>query len=134
MKNVLCPEQLATYDRVLGLKPLRPVPQPLPISQGEWRAVSHSCHAPTTIVLEVGANRTAIAECSGFGLHSDDCVDIAAHIVRCVNSHAGLLDALQAEEEWRAREAAGAIDPEWDYEVMVGNKRRAAIARAVRAA
>lgn len=42
-----------------------------------------------------------------------------------------LLAALQAEEEWRAREADGAIDPEWDYESMVGAKRRAAIARAL---
>ncbi|MNR63365.1 hypothetical protein D3C85_1856580 [compost metagenome] len=41
-----------------------------------------------------------------------------------------MLAALQAEEEWRSREAAGALDPEWDYEVMVGNKRRAAIAKA----
>lgn len=41
-----------------------------------------------------------------------------------------LLAALQAEEEWRARDAAGALDPEWNYEVMVGAKRRAAIAKA----
>lgn len=43
---------------------------------------------------------------------------------------AALLDALQAEDEWRRRDADGALDPEWDYEVMVGNKRRAAIAKA----
>ena len=41
-----------------------------------------------------------------------------------------LLEALRAEEEWRAREKDGAIDPEWDYETMVGAKRRAAIAKA----
>lgn len=45
-----------------------------------------------------------------------------------------LLGALRAEQEWREREAAGAIDPEWDYEVMVGAKRRAAIAKATGAA
>lgn len=41
-----------------------------------------------------------------------------------------MLEALRAEEEWRTREAAGAIDPGWDYETMVGAKRRAAIAKA----
>ena len=41
-----------------------------------------------------------------------------------------LLAALESEQEWRAREADGAIDPEWDYERMVGEKRRAAIAKA----
>ena len=41
-----------------------------------------------------------------------------------------LLAALEAEEEWRGREAVGELDPEWDYEVMVGAKRRAAIAKA----
>lgn len=41
-----------------------------------------------------------------------------------------LLEALQAEEEWRARDDAGALDPEWDYDTMVASKRRAAIAKA----
>jgi hypothetical protein len=41
-----------------------------------------------------------------------------------------LLEALEAEEEWRGREAAGEIDPEWDYEFLVANKRRALIAKA----
>jgi len=41
-----------------------------------------------------------------------------------------LLEALEAEEEWRGREAAGEIDPEWDYETMVAAKRRAAISKA----
>lgn len=41
-----------------------------------------------------------------------------------------LLAALQAEEEWRAREVDGALDPDWDYEEMVSSKRRAAIAKA----
>ena len=45
-----------------------------------------------------------------------------------------LLEALHAEEEWRARERDGALDPEWDYERMVGDKRRAAIAKATGAA
>jgi hypothetical protein len=41
-----------------------------------------------------------------------------------------LLEALQAEQEWCERDAAGAIDPEWDYDTMVAAKRRAAIAKA----
>lgn len=44
-----------------------------------------------------------------------------------------ILAALEAEQEWQDRFHAGAIDPEWDYEEMVGSKRRNAIA-AVRAA
>lgn len=43
---------------------------------------------------------------------------------------AEMLAALQAEREWRERDAAGALDPEWDYERMVGDRRRAAIAKA----
>jgi len=45
-----------------------------------------------------------------------------------------LLEALRLEEEWQARAADGALDPEWDYEVMVGAKRRAALAKATGAA
>lgn len=41
-----------------------------------------------------------------------------------------LLEALQKEQEWHDRMACGAIDPEWDYETMVGQYRRAAIAEA----
>lgn len=41
------------------------------------------------------------------------------------------LAALKAEQEWRNREAAGEIDEEWDYEAMVGAKRRAAISKAL---
>ena len=62
-----------------------------------------------------------------------------AHTIACVDSWARdkelptwseLLAALEAEQEWRGREAVGELDPEWDYEVMVGAKRRAAIAKA----
>ena len=58
--------------------------------------------------------------------------DGAEHIA---NAHlwaaaAVMLEALEAEEEWRAREAAGALDPNWSYERMVADKRRAAIALA----
>lgn len=49
---------------------------------------------------------------------------------RLIAAASELLDALQAEEEWRAREEAGDLDPEWDYETMVAAKRRAAIAKA----
>lgn len=59
---------------------------------------------------------------------------VPAHEVAPFDARDGLiaemLAALQAEQEWRDRDAAGAIDPEWDYEIMVGDKRRSAIARA----
>ena len=42
---------------------------------------------------------------------------------------AELIEALRKEDEWSRREAEGAIDPEWDYESMVGQYRRAALAR-----
>ncbi len=45
-----------------------------------------------------------------------------------------MLAALQAEQEWREREEAGALDPEWDYESMVGNLRRSALSKATAAA
>ena len=41
-----------------------------------------------------------------------------------------LLEALKKEQEWRDREAAGELDDGWDYETMVGQYRRAAIAQA----
>jgi len=52
------------------------------------------------------------------------------HVIDLIDQRAALLAALQAEQEWREREATGAIDPEWDYERMVGDKRRAAIKSA----
>jgi hypothetical protein len=41
-----------------------------------------------------------------------------------------LLDALEKEQEWQDRARAGELDPDWDYETMVGQYRRAAIAKA----
>jgi hypothetical protein len=41
-----------------------------------------------------------------------------------------LVDALQREQEWRDRDRDGALDPEWSYEIHVGNYRRAALAKA----
>jgi len=43
---------------------------------------------------------------------------------------AELVAALEAEQEWQARDAAGELDPDLDYETVVGAKRRAAIAKA----
>jgi len=54
---------------------------------------------------------------------------IAAAAVRAISAPE-LLEALRAEQEWRDRERDGALDPEWDYETMVGQRRRAAIAKA----
>ncbi len=41
-----------------------------------------------------------------------------------------LYEALRKEREWRDREAVGALDEAWDYETMVGQYRRAALAKA----
>lgn len=49
---------------------------------------------------------------------------------RLIAAAPDLLAALEAEEEWRAREDAGELDPDWDYDTMVASKRRAAIAKA----
>ncbi len=49
---------------------------------------------------------------------------------RLIAAAPDLLAALEAEEEWRARAQAGAIDPDWHYETMVAALRRAAIAKA----
>ena len=57
-------------------------------------------------------------------------LDIQRANARLIAAAPELLEALRAEEEWRARQADGAIDPDWDYETMVATKRRAAIAKA----
>lgn len=66
-------------------------------------------------------------------LHSGEWKFLAGTSVanaRLIAAAPELLEALQAEQEWRDRERDGALDPEWDYELMVGAKRRAAIAKA----
>lgn len=62
--------------------------------------------------------------------YSDQAAFAAAYGLRDAPGVAALLAALQAEEEWRARDADGELDPEWDYDTMVAAKRRAAIAQA----
>ncbi|BAO70086.1 hypothetical protein [Bordetella bronchiseptica] len=63
-----------------------------------------------------------------YGVNGDGS-DLFAN-ARLIAAAPNLLEALEAEEEWRGREAAGEIDPEWDYETMVAAKRRAAISKA----
>lgn len=48
-----------------------------------------------------------------------------------LSTYSEALAALRAEQEWHDRAADGALDPDWDYETLVGSKRRAAIERAV---
>lgn len=49
---------------------------------------------------------------------------------RLLDEREELIAALRAEQEWRDRERDGAIDPEWDYEFLVGSQRRAVLAKA----
>lgn len=86
-----------------------------------------------TISIDIGAEPTGRRPCvigwSGF----DSCdLPFGSRVAnaRLIAAAPDLLEALQAEQEWRARDEVGAIDPEWDYERMVGDKRRAAIAKA----
>lgn len=50
-----------------------------------------------------------------------------------LSTYSEALAALRAEQEWHDRAANGALDPDWDYETLVGSKRRAAITKATRA-
>lgn len=63
-----------------------------------------------------------------YGVNSDG-TDLFAN-ARLIATAPELLEALEAEQEWRAREEAGALDPEWDYDTMVASRRRAVIAKA----
>lgn len=87
---------------------------------GPWEAIEWACHAPTTIVATGG---TVIAECSGLGRPHATVLADAAFIVRAVNSHEALLDALKRSLDWLAsypgEGAMGAYD-----------QARAAIAKA----
>jgi len=55
------------------------------------QAVAWACHAATTIKDAAG---DVIAECSGHGRHSADDEQLAAEIVRRINCHDDLLQAL----------------------------------------
>ena len=86
---------------------------------------------PAAISVEPVIERIALddqfqAACQRYAHGNGSSHAIAAAAARA-SGVAGLLEALLAEQEWRERERDGAIDPEWDYEGMVGAKRRAAL-------
>ncbi len=99
---------------------------------GPWEAMANGPNLP---LARIGVT---VADYDGGGF-SSYCVallpktfngETTSANARLIAAAPELLAALEAEQEWRDREAAGAIDPDWDYERMVGDKRRAAIAKA----
>jgi hypothetical protein len=95
--------------------PWKPLP---PYTPGTWEVV-HFAEKPPAIFS--GDEVVAYASAYRYEYKQN---------ARLISAAPELLAALEKEEEWRGREAAGELDPEWDYELMVGQYRRAAIAKA----
>lgn len=57
---------------------------------GPWEAVEWKCHAATSVVVERDGQVVQIAECSGFGRMSDECLADA----RLIAAAPDLLNAL----------------------------------------
>jgi hypothetical protein len=97
---------------------------------GPWRYVEHTANAGGTIAARFGLADLIIADIPttvnerGFGHLEADAN------ARLIASAPDLLAALEKHVEWVERDKDGAIDPEWDYDTMVGQYIRAAIARA----
>lgn len=94
-----------------------------------WR-IDSLCKSPHVEIWDAEINGQTHQIAEVFRYPPRDGPGNADFIVRAVNSHQQLVDALKAEQEWRDREEAGALDPEWDYEMLVGDKRRSALAAA----
>lgn len=92
----------------------------MPHTPGPWTALE--VNRKVFDVIAGGSDRAYICRTT-IGTPSE----ANAHLIAAAPD---LLAASQAEQEWRDREEAGALDPEWDYETMVGSKRRAAITKA----
>lgn len=60
---------------------------------GPWQAVNWTCHAPTTIKA---ADGTVVADTSGFGRHTDDCIPDA----RLIAAAPEMLEALRIAQKW----------------------------------
>lgn len=58
---------------------------------GPWQAIDWVCHAPTTIVRDYCGERTVVAECSGSGRDTRDCLADA----QLIAASPDLLAALQ---------------------------------------
>ncbi len=96
--------------------------------------VRDTAHDGMNILHKLHERRDWIAPFPGRQHHARWCAGVTHPDMRLIEASPDMLAALQAEQEWRDREAAGALDAEWDYETMVGAKRRAAIAKATESA
>ena len=84
---------------------------------GPWQAVNWTCHAPTTVKA---ADGTVVADTSGFGRHTDDCIPDA----RLIAAAPELLESLQHKQ-------ACAVCAQGSWEDCDGGKKAlAAIAKA----
>ncbi len=100
---------------------------------GPWRWTDNSL-APVDPRPDDHSVAVILEDGDCYGFVAAETVDVLAEQDanrRLIAAAPDLLEALIAEQEWRDREAAGALDPEWDYEILVGAKRRAAIAAAI---
>ena len=67
---------------------------------GEWHATEWACHAPTTILTEVGGQTIVVAECCGHGRHSDESID-DARLIAAAKDLLAACTALLEHARWQ---------------------------------